>query len=80
MSLKLPIQGQQPINELSDTSQNFRADRSWPDTQFYYMSDLLYMLRFLSEKPKTAFYPYVLFLAMAAILVGWPDHQTQFLN
>ena len=36
------------------------------------------MLRFLSYKPKTAFYPYVLFLAVAAILVGWPGHRTHF--
>ena len=27
MSLKLPIQGQQPNNRLSDSSENFRADR-----------------------------------------------------
>ena len=35
ISLKLPIQGQQPNNRLSDSSDNFRADRSWPDKQFY---------------------------------------------
>ena len=35
---------------------------------------------FLSYKPKTAFYPYVLILAVAAILVGWPGHATHFLN
>ncbi len=28
ISLKLPIQGQQPNNRLSDSSENFRADRS----------------------------------------------------
>ena len=28
MSLKLPIQGQQPNNGMSDSSENFRADRS----------------------------------------------------
>ena len=28
ISLKLPIQGQQPNNWLSDSSENFRADRS----------------------------------------------------
>ena len=30
ISLKLPIQGQQPNNGLSDSSENFRADRSSP--------------------------------------------------
>ena len=35
ISLKLPIQGQQPNNRLSDSSENFRADRSWSDKQFY---------------------------------------------
>ena len=38
------------------------------------------MLWYLSYKPKTAFYPYVIILAMAAILVGWPDQATHFLN
>ena len=28
ISIKLPIQGQQPNNGLSDSSENFRADRS----------------------------------------------------
>ena len=42
------------------------------------MSDLLLMLSFLRYKPKTAFDPYVLFLAMAAILVGLPGHRSQF--
>ena len=28
ISLKLPFQGQQPNNEMSDSSENFRADRS----------------------------------------------------
>ena len=28
ISLKLPIQGQQPNNQLSHSSENFRADRS----------------------------------------------------
>ena len=36
--------------------------------------------RFLSYKPKTAFYPYVLFLGVAAILVSWPGHRTHFFN
>ena len=35
MSIKLPIQGQQPNNRLSDSSENFRADRSSLDKQFY---------------------------------------------
>ena len=38
------------------------------------------MLWFLSYKPKTAFYPYVLFLAMGAILVGWLGHVDLFVN
>ena len=36
ISLKLPIQGQQPNNRLSDSSENFGADRSGPDKQFYH--------------------------------------------
>ena len=35
ISLKLPIQGQQPNNGLTDSSENFRADRSWPDKLIY---------------------------------------------
>ena len=35
ISLKLPIQGQQPNNGLLDSSENFRADRIGPDKQFY---------------------------------------------
>ena len=35
ISSKLPIQGQQPNNRLTDSSENFRADRSWPNKQFY---------------------------------------------
>ena len=38
------------------------------------------MLRFQSYKPKSTVYPYVLFLAMAAILVGWTGHRTHFLK
>ena len=38
------------------------------------------MLWFQRYKPKSTFYPYVLFLAMAAILVGWQGHRTHFLN
>ena len=38
------------------------------------------MLWFQSYKSKSTFYPYVLFLAMAAILVGWPGHRTHFFN
>ena len=45
---------------------------------FIPMSDFLKMLWFWSYKPKTAFYPYVLFLTMASILVGWPGHRTLF--
>ena len=41
ISLKLPIKGHQPNNKMSDSSENFRADRSYPDKQFYPMSDLL---------------------------------------
>ena len=41
ISLKLSIQGQQPNNGLSDSSENFSADISWPDEQFYPISDLL---------------------------------------
>ena len=36
------------------------------------------MLWFQSYKPKSTFYPYVLFLAVVAILVGWPGHATYF--
>ena len=32
------------------------------------------MLWFQRYKPKSTLYPFVLFLAMAAILVGWPGH------
>ena len=35
ISLKLLIPGQQPNNGLSDSSENFRADRSLPDKQIY---------------------------------------------
>ena len=34
ISLKLPIQGQQPNNRLFYSSEHFRAGRSWPDKQF----------------------------------------------
>ena len=51
-----------------------------PDQQFYFLSDLLLMLLFLSYKPKSTFYPCVLFLAMADILVGWAGHRTHLLN
>ena len=82
ISLKLLIWWQQPNNGLYDLSKNFRADRSWPIQcrQFYPLSDLLKMLSFQSYKPKSTFYPYVLFFAMAAILVGWRGHATHFLN
>ena len=61
ISLKLPIKWQQPNNWMFDSSENFRADRYWPNEHFYSMSDLLLMLSFLRYKPKTAFDPYVLF-------------------
>ena len=80
ISLKLSIQGQQPNNRLSDSSENFRADRSWPDKHFYPMSDFLKMLWFLSYKPKTAFDPYVLFLAMATMFVDRSKLRIQFIN
>ena len=80
ISQKLPIQGQQPNNWLSDSSANFRADRSWPDKQFYPCQISSKCFGFLVISQKTAFYPYVLFVAMVAILVGLAGHATHFLN
>ena len=80
MSLKFTNLGQQPNNQLSNSSENFRADKYSLAKQFNPLSELLLMLWFQSYKPKSTFYPYVLFLAMAAILVCWQGHRTHFLN
>ena len=52
MSLKLPIQEQQPNNGLFDSSEIFRADRSKPDEPFYtrQVYSLCFSFREISQK------------------------------